>query len=254
MPDVQTDLRIHYRVVGDGPAVLWHNGGCGDGTMWEAGGYLRALPGYTHVLLDHRGRGSSEGPADLDGHRMADYVADALAVLDDAGITRAAFVGYSFGAHVGFALAQEAPERVAGLVALDSYPDRHPEPGSMDDGIQRILDHGTRALIEEYADTELEPTPAWLLDHLSATSSLAFAGALQAMDTAPDLWANAASVQTAVLLVLGVGHGPEPEGEDLVALLPDARLVELDVAHLAAFHRVDLTSPVIGQFLESALR
>ena len=38
MPDVETDLRIHYRVVGDGPPLLWHTGGCGDGQMWQLRG------------------------------------------------------------------------------------------------------------------------------------------------------------------------------------------------------------------------
>src|SRR4051812_20996605 len=54
MPYVQTDLRIHYQVVGDGPPVLWHTGGCGDGEMWQLGGYLDGLPGHTHLLMDHR--------------------------------------------------------------------------------------------------------------------------------------------------------------------------------------------------------
>src|SRR5262245_27569535 len=123
MPHVRTDLRIHYRVVGDGPPVLWHTGGCGDGDMWELAGYVDALPGYAHVLMDHRGRGRSEAPTDMGGHHMSRYVADVLAVLDDVGAERAVFVGYSFGAHVGFSAALAAPQRLSGLVALDSLPD-----------------------------------------------------------------------------------------------------------------------------------
>ena len=97
MPDVQTDVRIHYRLVGNGPPVVWHTGGCGDGRMWELGGYLAGVPGFTHTVLDHRGRGSSEAPVDMSGHHMARYVADVVAVLDHAGFDQAAFVGYSFG-------------------------------------------------------------------------------------------------------------------------------------------------------------
>jgi hypothetical protein len=54
-----------------------------------------------------------------------------------------------------------------------------------------------------------------------------------------------------VLLVLGVGaDDPATElGRRLVGALPDAELVTLEVAHLAAFHRVDLTVPLIGRFL-----
>lgn len=59
---------------------------------------------------------------------MSNYVDDALAVLDDAGVDRAAFVGYSFGALVGFAVALTAPRRLTGLVALDSLPDPADSP------------------------------------------------------------------------------------------------------------------------------
>jgi pimeloyl-ACP methyl ester carboxylesterase len=70
MPDVQTDLRIHDRVVGDAPPVVWHTGGCGDGRMWELGGYLAGVPGFTHVVLDHRGRGLSEASVEMSAHHM----------------------------------------------------------------------------------------------------------------------------------------------------------------------------------------
>ena len=46
---------------------------------------------------------------DMAGHHMSRYIADALAVLDDAGADKAAFVGYSFGARVGFGLGLTAP-------------------------------------------------------------------------------------------------------------------------------------------------
>jgi alpha-beta hydrolase superfamily lysophospholipase len=55
--------RLFYSASGDGPPVLWHAGGCGDGTMWRTAGYLSALPGYRHLLFDHRGHGQSAAPA-----------------------------------------------------------------------------------------------------------------------------------------------------------------------------------------------
>ena len=85
MPVVETDLRIRYRLVGDGPPVLWHTGGCGDGRMWELGGYLVGVPGFTHIVMDHRGRGGSDAPVDMSGHHMACYVADVVAVRSPSG-------------------------------------------------------------------------------------------------------------------------------------------------------------------------
>jgi pimeloyl-ACP methyl ester carboxylesterase len=252
MAQVRTDLRIHYRVVGDGPPVLWHTGGCGDGQMWELAGYLDALPGYTHVLMDHRGRGRSEAPTDMAGHHMSCYVADALAVLDDVGADRAAFVGYSFGAHVGFAVALSAPRRVAGLVALDSFPDPTVSPEALRAEALGVLTRGTRNVIEELVAAEREPVPAWLVEHLCGTDPAAFAGGIEAEATEPDLWAAASSLDLPVLLVLGVDQEDDSFrslGLQLVQAMPDAELVTLDVAHLGTFHRVDLTSPLVARFL-----
>jgi len=252
MPEVQTDLLIHYRVVGDGSIVLWHNGGCGDGRMWELGGYVEGLPGYTHVLMDHRGRGRSEAPADMGGHHMSRYVADALAVLDDVGADRATFVGYSFGARVGFATAVAAPERFSGLVALDGAPDPTPSAEEIRADAQEVLTRGTRAVIEEFAALEAEPPPPWLIDNLCSTDSHAFAGCMEAEATAPDLWAAAPTLDVPALVVAGVLGDEDWRAlaQQLVTTLPQAKLVTIDVAHLAAFHRTDLTLPPIQAFLE----
>jgi pimeloyl-ACP methyl ester carboxylesterase len=252
MPHVLTDLRIHYRVVGDGPPVLWHTGGCGDGDMWELAGYLAGLPGYTHLLIDHRGRGGSDAPAAPAGHHMARYVADAVAVLDGVGADRAAFVGYSFGAHVGFATALLVPGRLTGLVALDSFPDPTDSPEAVRAQAQEVLARGTRKVIEELAAAEREPVPPWLVDHLCSTDAAAFAGSIDAQATEPDVWDAAPSLELPVLLVLGVegdDDGTAALGRRLVDALPDAELVTVDAAHLAAFHRVDLTAPPIARFL-----
>jgi pimeloyl-ACP methyl ester carboxylesterase len=63
-------LRLFYEVSGSGLPVLWHTGGCGDSTMWAAAGYIAALPGYRHILFDHRGHGRSGGPPTIAGHQM----------------------------------------------------------------------------------------------------------------------------------------------------------------------------------------
>lgn len=257
MPYVQTDLRIHYRVVGDGPPVLWHTGGCGDGVMWELGGYLDSLPGYAHLLMDHRGRGRSDAPTDMAGHHMSRYVADALAVLADVGAESAAFVGYSFGARVGFALGQAAPGRLKGLVALDSFPEPAESPDAQRADVHEVLARGTRAVIEEFVAAEREPVPAWLVEHLCTTDTVAFAGAIEAQATEPDLWAAASSLDMPVLLVLGAdedGQRESARGRRLVEALPDAELVTLDVAHLGAFHRLDLTAPLLARFLEDVIK
>ena len=253
MPEVQTDLRIHYRVVGDGPPLLWHTGGCGDGQMWQLAGYLDGLPGYTHLVMDHRGRGRSESPQDLAGHHMSRYVADAMAVLDDAGMDRVGFVGYSFGARVGFAIAVSAPGRLAGLVALDSFPGPAASPEAVRAAGERGADSwhsgGDRRFRCGRAGAGARVAcPAPVRDGCSGVrrwhrgrghrAALLAGGPLRGRASAPRTGRRGRARRARL-------------GRQLVQDLKYAELVTLDVAHLAVFHRTDLTLPLLERFLAS---
>ena len=62
------------------------------------------------VALDQRGMGETEAPAGP--YTMAEYAADARALLDHLGLDRVRVVGTSFGGMVAQELAVTAPERV----------------------------------------------------------------------------------------------------------------------------------------------
>jgi pimeloyl-ACP methyl ester carboxylesterase len=67
---------------------------------------------------DLRGRGRS---ANLPGpYGMAVHVADLIAVLDYAGVDRAAVTGHSMGCSIAARLAADHPDRVAAVVLLDA--------------------------------------------------------------------------------------------------------------------------------------
>jgi pimeloyl-ACP methyl ester carboxylesterase len=144
-----------------------------------------------------------------------------------------------------------SPGRLTGLVALDSFPNPEESPDAIRAQAREVLARGTRAVIEELACDELEPPPQWLVEHLCTTHAVAFAGSIEAEATEPDLWAAAPTLDVPVLLVLGRGGDGDPLAERLVREMPHARRVILDVAHLAAFHRTDLTLPLFRPFLES---
>ena len=107
-----TDL--WYDETGEGPPLVLLHEGVVDSRIWE-----RVVPllAKRHRLIryDQRGFGDSprpEGPYSL--------VEDLVAVLDAAGLERAALVGASRGGNVALSTAVERPERLSALILLGS--------------------------------------------------------------------------------------------------------------------------------------
>lgn len=68
------------------------------------------------MLIDARGHGGSDKPlssASYSGKLMAE---DVVAVLDDAGIKEAGYLGYSMGAWIGFNLIRYHPDRFSHFI------------------------------------------------------------------------------------------------------------------------------------------
>lgn len=247
------DVDLYYESVGEGPAVLWHTGGCGDHTMWSRAGYIDALPGYRHLMFDHRGHGRSGAPADTDGYSMDRMVDDVVAALDDARVERAAMVGYSQGARVGLSLAGQHPDRLSALVALDSVPSHDSEAEELTAAAARVMAEGTRSVITEMSDSEGEPAPEWLLEHLCATDASAFAGAYHSFLTAGEFWGAADRFRVPTLFLVGVAEGEddwEALARDAASSVRDGEVRVLrGLGHLQAFWRTDESVPPIVDFL-----
>ncbi len=108
---------VHGRE-GDPPLVLSSGlGGAGD--YWAPN--LPALSArFRVVTYDQRGTGRSTGelPPSLRVEGMAE---DLVGLLDALGLARVSLIGHALGAHIGFALAAAAPERLDRLVAVNAW-------------------------------------------------------------------------------------------------------------------------------------
>ncbi len=107
---------LAFEVEGAGPAVLLIHEGIADRTMWDPQ-WERWRDRLTLIRYDQRGFGDSVDPAgeySLHG--------DAIAVLDAAGVERAAVVGASMGGRAALDLTLAAPARVAALIAVVTTP------------------------------------------------------------------------------------------------------------------------------------
>jgi pimeloyl-ACP methyl ester carboxylesterase len=107
---------------GEGPALVCSHGTLMDRTMFRP---QRALAdGYRVIAYDSRARTEYFGePYDLD-----DLVADCLALLDALELESPVLAGMSMGGFVGLRFALEHPDRLGGLVLIDSMAAAHGDP------------------------------------------------------------------------------------------------------------------------------
>lgn len=116
-------VRIYYEREGSGPPVVLQHGFTRSLEGWRDSGYVAALrDDYELILVDARGHGKSDKPHDPAEYTSDKRAGDIIAVLDDADIARAVYWGYSMGGHIGYAIAEYAPERFDALILGGMHP------------------------------------------------------------------------------------------------------------------------------------
>jgi pimeloyl-ACP methyl ester carboxylesterase len=73
------------------------------------------------VTVDHRGHGDSGKPDGLEAYSLAQFAEDTLALADGLGFDRFTLIAHSMGGMVAQLLALAAPERLTGLVLMDTH-------------------------------------------------------------------------------------------------------------------------------------
>ena len=123
MPSLRTaDGRtLAWREAGSGPPLLCHPGGPGSSSRYY-GDLSELAAERTLLLLDPRGTGESDPPADPAAYDLADYAADIEAVRAHAGVGRLDLLGHSHGGFVAMTWAARYPESVGRLVLASTAP------------------------------------------------------------------------------------------------------------------------------------
>ena len=107
--------KLTYRKLGHGPVLVCHPGGPGFSADYF--GDLAALwEQFTLIMLNPRGTGGSDRPADRRAYEIDDYVADAEDLRLHLGLERMLLLGHSHGGVVAMAYAARFPGRVRRLV------------------------------------------------------------------------------------------------------------------------------------------
>lgn len=102
------------------PTVVFIHGAQNDHSVWALQSRYFAHHGYGVLALDLPGHGRSKGAAMASVEALADWL---LAVLDAAGVEKAALFGHSMGSLIALEASHKAPQRVSHLGMLGStYP------------------------------------------------------------------------------------------------------------------------------------
>jgi pimeloyl-ACP methyl ester carboxylesterase len=246
---------LELRLLEWGPAapsgVLLLHGGAAHAHWFDAVA-VAVADGRHVVALDQRGHGESAW-ARPPAYATQDFAGDIVGVLDALGWTSAALVGHSMGGHNAIACAAWHPDRVRGLVIVDSRPAIPAERLAQmkERGERPLRRHPTlEAAMAAFRllppDTIADPA---LLAHLGRESvawrdgavSLRFDPSCYAARVPVDGWPLLPRITAPALVVRGERSPilPRPMAERLRAELPAARLVEIR----DAYHHLVLDRP-----------
>ncbi len=258
MPFLNRDgLRLYWRA--DGPAhlppLLLLNSLGTDHAMWD--GVVRALSGRFYLLrMDTRGHGASDSPAG--DTTIAALAADALAVLDAAGVGKAAVAGVSMGGMTAMQLAVDSPDRLSAIVICNSTA--QPAPALWDQRAAAIRANGpasmTDAIMARWFPAAVRATnPPFLATVRAIYEAQDREGYAACCAAIRDLsvWDGLAGVTVPTLVVNGSldeATPPAEGGERIAAQIPGAAMASLPTGHISPLERPDALAALIADFLQ----
>ncbi|MEJ8853973.1 alpha/beta hydrolase [Variovorax robiniae] len=139
------------------PTVVFIHGVLNDHSVWILQSRWFANHGWNVLAVDLPGHCRSEGKPPASVEEAAGFV---LALLDAAGIDKAALVGHSFGSLIALETAARAPQRVSHLALVGTAFPMTVSPALLDGAInapQRAID-----MVNTFSHSLLAPPPSSL--------------------------------------------------------------------------------------------
>jgi pimeloyl-ACP methyl ester carboxylesterase/class 3 adenylate cyclase/transcriptional regulator with XRE-family HTH domain len=256
------DVAIAYQVFGEGPINLVVTPGAVSHREldWEHPGsvaFFSHLGSFARVAIyDKRGTGMSDRVAT---GTLEERMDDIRAVMDSAGMERAALFGISEGGPLSILCAATYPERISSLILYGAYERaiRRPSAAEMRlqlDHLQRVWGTPDPAFLETYAPSVADdPTArAWWARYLRMSASPGAFVALVRMNAGIDVEPVLPTIRVPTLVlhrtrdrVIGI-----EEGRHLAATIPGARLLELEGDdHIPVHGDIESVTGAVGAFL-----
>jgi pimeloyl-ACP methyl ester carboxylesterase len=247
--------RLWYDEAGSGDAVLLLHGGLGDSGLWEPVVPFLAER-FRTIRTDLRFYGRSTGPA-----VPWSWQDDAIGVLDELGVERAALVGLSLGGKLALDVALAHPERLWAVVGVapalgghagNAYTEEHEaryEAAEAEGNLEAAMEIDLEVWAPLGADERIRQ-----LWHATPDANGVPPG-IEPLDP-PGAPAKERLAELAVpALVVTAKHDPpgmRVTGPLVARAAPGARHVELDSDHYVTLREPELLSRVLLEFLAAA--
>ncbi len=246
---------------GSGPAVILLHGYPLSRAMW-ASQIPELTTRYRLIMPDMRGMGETP-PSDVE-MTMDTLADDVVALLDHLRISGPVVVGgLSMGGYVAQAFAINHPDRLRGLILMDTKAvnDTPDMAAKREETAAEVLETGDVVKVVESMiprlfspDTLSEPERiAPLKAVMEATTPKGVAGALRAMAVRPDRRPDLYKIQVPTLVLVGAEDAiaTPTEAQAIADAMPDSRFAVIPQAgHMAPWENPEVVNAAILDFLD----
>jgi 3-oxoadipate enol-lactonase len=241
----------------DAPAILLLGSLGTTSDIWRP--QVQPFTGRHRVIrLDTRGHGQSATPAGA--CTLDDLGADALGVLDAAGVERAAVCGVSLGGMTAIWLAAHAPERIGALVAVSTGL-KIGVRATWEERIAQVRAGGTESVADGSMGRWFTPrfrgsdpdTVAWCRAMLSGCPADGYVSCCGILMEA-DLHAVAPRITAPTLVIVGLEDPvtPPASAKEIADHIAGARLLTMDASHICAVERPEEFYAAVLEFVRGS--
>ena len=249
--------RYAYDDEGSGPAMVMLHGILMNRSMWDA--QIEAFRG-THrlIAIDAPGHGGSAGVAvGIDFWKWAEMV---CGVLDQLDVDRAIWCGQSMGGFTTFRAALAHPERVAGLILIDTQAHSEAEDKkaqyeallevALEDGISEDLSLMVQTIIFSQAYTSKPGSELWRKKLMDVDIPAAH-GMLRAVFDRDDVHDRLGEITAPAVVIHGLEElAIEPErGEEIARVMGVPYVPIPGAGHASPVEEPDAVNAAIKDFL-----
>ena len=256
MPYVNNQgIRIHFEVEGQGPPLVLVHGLSSSLESWRTCGYVSGLKqDYQLILADVRGHGGSDKPDDYNAYDAKALAEDLTTILDELGVQKAHYFGYSMGAWIGFnGVARYFSHRFNSLIlgGFSPYTVEQPEQVQV---FNNLLGKGMPVFAATLEQVSGIKQSAAQPDYLQSLNPLALVNIHKKMG---DTLSESAfekilhDLDIPCLIYAGEGDVALAGANKIASKMSQGAFVQLPgLNHLTAFLQADTILPIVKKFLK----